>query len=245
MIVAREISNPGVTLIEAPILNKDFSTWVRQLYDGPKFNFIHCDFPYGIGADEFDQGSAAEMGGYEDSTQANDDLIESLVLAMRDRIADSAHLMFWFSMKRYNVTRYKLEEMGWRIWDMPLIWVKSDNIGVLSDHKRAPRHIYETCFFGSRGDRVITRAVSDAFICPTTQSIHMSEKPQVMLEKFMSMFVDEWSIVLDPTCGSGSALRAARNLKAKYILGLEKDERFYLDAKRHYETGSDTGKPDL
>ena len=32
------------------------------------FNFIHCDFPYGINADGFDQGSAAEMGGYEDST---------------------------------------------------------------------------------------------------------------------------------------------------------------------------------
>ena len=148
-------------------------------------------------------------------------------------------------MKRYSITKYKLEEMGWRIWDHPLIWHKSDNIGILSDAKRGPRNVYETCLFGSRGDRYIVRPVSNLMPSPTVQTIHMSEKPQIMLEKFMSMFVDKYSVVLDPTCGSGSAIRAARNLKANYILGLEKDERFYLDAKIQLEAGSPAREPNL
>jgi hypothetical protein len=32
---------------EIPIITADFCEWV-QTYAGPKFNFFHCDFPYGI-----------------------------------------------------------------------------------------------------------------------------------------------------------------------------------------------------
>jgi DNA modification methylase len=35
------------------------------------------------------------------------------------------------------------------------------------------------------------------------------------------MFTDENTVMLDPTCGSGSALRAAESLGAAYILGVE------------------------
>jgi DNA modification methylase len=40
------------------------------------------------------------------------------------------------------------------------------------------------------------------------------------------MFIDENSIVLDPTCGSGSALRAAESLGAAHILGIEINRDF-------------------
>jgi len=42
----------------------------------------------------------------------------------------------------------------------------------------------------------------------------------------MQMFVDENTTLLDPTCGSGSALRAAESLGARHVLGLEKDEEY-------------------
>ena len=50
------------------------------------------------------------------------------------------------------------------------------------------------------------------------------EKSQAMLEHFMRMVVDEGTRMLDPTCGSGSALRAADRLGAREVLGLERDE---------------------
>jgi len=45
------------------ILTTDFTDWA--LGDSPwRFNLIHCDFPYGIGADDFNQGGARAHGGY-------------------------------------------------------------------------------------------------------------------------------------------------------------------------------------
>ena len=54
----------------------------------------------------------------------------------------------------------------------------------------------------------------------------MSEKPEPMLRHFFGMLVDENTVLLDPTCGSGSALRAANSLGARFVLGLERNAEF-------------------
>jgi predicted RNA methylase len=54
----------------------------------------------------------------------------------------------------------------------------------------------------------------------------MSEKPEPMLRHFFGMLVDENTVMLDPTCGSGSALRAAESVGAKYVLGIEANSEF-------------------
>jgi hypothetical protein len=112
----------------------------------------------------------------------------------------------------------------------PLVWMKSDNIGLLPDPQRGPRRIYETCLFGARGDRKIVSSVSNAYAAPTDRTQHMSTKPEPVLRHFFRMFVDENSIVLDPTCGSGSALRAAESLGAAHTLGVEINRDFILRA---------------
>ena len=104
--------------------------------------------------------------------------------------------------------------------------MKSDGAGILPDPERGPRQIYETCLLGSKGDRKIVRAVANAYHAPTVRDRHMSEKPEPMLRHFFGMLVDENTVILDPTCGSGSALRAAESLGAKYVLGLEMNEEW-------------------
>lgn len=207
------------------IVQADFHSFVHE-YDGPPFNLLHCDFPYGIGSDNFDQGGAKAHGGYEDTFQHYQDLLYSLRHFMNKGVAESAHLIFWFSMKHYAFTLDSLYTMGWKVDDFPLIWHRSDNTGILPDPNRGPRRTYETALFASRGDRKIVRAVSNSFAANTVRERHMSEKPQVMLEYFFRMLVDEHSTVLDPTAGSGSAIRAARALGAKRILGLELNPEF-------------------
>src|SRR5215831_2671133 len=207
------------------ILTADFTQWVLSDV-GPRFNFIHCDFPYGIEADSFNQGSAPSHGGYTDTRETWERLILSLEIATKRLTAPSAHLMFWFAMRKgderlYEPTAKALERMGWDINPMPLIWMKSDGQGIIPDPERGPRQIYESCFLGSRGDRKIVRAVANAYSSPTVRDSHMSEKPEPMLRYFFQMLVDENTVLLDPTCGSGSALRAAESLNAKYCLGLE------------------------
>lgn len=205
-------------------------------YSGPRFNIIHCDFPYGI---DFDSGwdhSAEQWEGYEDSPEIYWELLKALGNFWDNIAAPSAHLVFWFSMKFHEETRkFFAEHIPQVTLDpFPLVWVKSDNRGSLPDPNRGPRRVYETALFGSAGDRKIVRAVGNAYAAPSQRasSIHISEKPEPVLKHFLGMLVDETSTLFDPTCGSGSALRAAEALGARRVLGLEKNEGFANAARK-------------
>lgn len=223
------------TLDDQPqsILTADFREWAAT-YAGPKFNLIHCDFPYGIGAHAFKNMGAETFRpgaeGYEDSAETYWSLVQTL-LANIDRIAtESCHLMFWFSMHHYQETLAHLRT-AFDVQPFPLIWVKSDSTGIIPDPARGPRRVYETAFLASRGDRKIVRSVANAFLWPTTVVGHVSEKPEVMLSHFMRMLVDGSTWMLDPTCGSGSALRAALGLGAEQVFGMDINEEFVRTAR--------------
>lgn len=225
--IALPEEEPKSTAKSPPLLNEDFHEWAAA-YTGQPFNFIHCDFPYGVGMDKSDQGAGQEYGEYADDPDVYWKLLATLEMAMSNVVADSAHLMFWFSMDFYHETQRLLTKMGWRVNPFPLIWLKSDNTGIIPDANRGPRRIYETAFFASRGDRKIVRAKSNGFAYPGREkSLHMNEKPVAMLKHFMEMFVDEYSFVLDPTAGSANACKAAAGLGAGKVLGLEKDPEFF------------------
>lgn len=218
-----------------PFMNTDFVTWARD-YTGAPFNLIHCDFPYGINADKFDQGAAPAFGGYADTLDTYKELIITLQLHMKTIVAESAHLIFWFSMHHYEMTRAALTAAGWNVNPVPLIWHKSDNTGVLPDPARGPRRTYETAFFASLGGRKIVTPVANSFSWPAEKAtrLHMSAKPVSMLTHFFRMVVDQHSHVLDPTCGSGNAIIAAESLGAARTLGLEIDPEHHANAVRSY-----------
>lgn len=206
------------------IINADFIEWVNT-YDGPLFNFIHCDFPYGVNLQRSGQATGYDTGNYDDRPEIFFELIDVLTGKLDRFCAPDAHLMFWFSMKFYTETVAILSPF-FRVNPTPLIWVKSDNSGIIPDHNRGPRQIYETALFCTRGERLITRPVANAVVAQSTKEIHMSEKPVDMLSHFFRMIVDETSSVLDPTCGSGTALRAAHMAGAKHVFGLERNPDF-------------------
>jgi len=221
-----------------PLKNVDFLDWIKT-YSGVKFNFLHCDFPYGINIDGTTQGNAVQsQQGYEDTENTYWNLIHGLdYLNTRGHIAKSAHMIFWFSMKYYEDTKNILESMGWTVLYTPLIWHKSDNTGIIPDVNRGPRQTYETAFFCSRGDRQIVRAKANSFSSPTTKLIHMSEKPKPVLTHFFNMLIDETTVMLDPTCGSATAVVVARQLKAKSVLGLEINTELCIRAVDNFYTG--------
>lgn len=226
-----EGESPGAPeLPPPPIIHSDFHLW-QESYDGPKFNLLHCDFPYGINVADGPRQNSTIKDYYRDSPDIYWSLLERLALAMENVVADSAHLIFWFSMDYFSQTQEALGTMGWRVNPFPLVWYKNDNAGIAPDPQRGPRRIYETAFFAHRGDRKLTEvgAKANAFAHPGNRSeaIHISEKPKVMLQHFLSMVCDEYSTVLDPTCGSGNALKVAQALGASSVLGIEQNEEFY------------------
>lgn len=226
-----EVDRPTSAPPVSPIQVADFLSWAYA-YKGPPFNFLHCDFPYGIDADKFAQGSAASFGGYKDTFEHYSNCIDAVVQNKETLLGSSAHIIFWFSMKHYAYTLDRLKEHFW-VDPYPLVWHKSDNKGTLPDPQRGPRRVYEVAFLCSHGDRKIIAPVSNTFSGPTIRTAeHMSEKSEDMLAHFFRMICDANTRLLDPTCGSGSALRAARRLGVGSLLGLEINEDFAANARR-------------
>lgn len=218
----------------------NFMEWAPTYTDEP-FNLLHIDFPYGInfGAARR-QNSASDRKAYDDSP----DLFWELCRCLRDNldnvVAESAHIMFWFSLGlepdnenssyeriiRFFSAPRKDGGCGLSVNPFPLVWCRNGSI--LPDPNRGPRRGYETAFLMTRGDRKIVRPVQNFFedSARGEKSTHTSEKPQEMLKYFLGMLVDGSSRVLDPTAGSGSAIRAAKSLGANHYLGLEINPEF-------------------
>lgn len=56
------------------------------------------------------------------------------------------------------------------------------------------------------------------------EKIHPTQKPQRVLKKLIEIFTDEGDVVIDPVAGSGSTLRAAKDLKRNsYGFEIKKD----------------------
>ncbi len=229
------LDGPAPSKPDTPILTADFVEWADD-YAGPAFNFIHMDLPYGVNADGFNQGAAQAFGGYKDDFATYERLIEAFSRNANKLMGESCHVMFWFSMNHYHWTLQRLRDIGLWVDHVPLIWFKSDNTGALPDPTRGPRRVYETAFWCSFGDRKILQARANTFPAPVTRlGEHMSEKSQPMLEHFMRMVVDHDTRLLDPTCGSGAALRAADALGAGSVTGLELNPEFADNARRAWE----------
>ena len=60
--------------------------------------------------------------------------------------------------------------------------------------------------------------------------IHPAQKPQSVLKRLIEIFTDEGDTVIDPCCGSGATLRAARDLN-RNSYGIEIDRNYYKRAK--------------
>jgi ParB/RepB/Spo0J family partition protein len=213
------------------IIRGDFIEWAPN-YNGPRFNFLHCDPPYGDDSQESGQG-AQHLGHYDDSLEAYRAFCDALERNIDRICTESAHIMFWCSPERYTETAEFLKRLGFKIDGPPLIWNK--NNGIAPDLQRRPRRVYEWAIFGWRGDRKLAArgAQHNLFTYSLSQDrIHKHEKPQAMLTYFFGMIVDETTLMLDPTCGSGTSIRAAMTLGAAATLGIEKDALFAEDAQR-------------
>lgn len=236
------------------VLCENFLTWAPS-YKGKKFNLIHCDFPYGVGvfsgdgsrtAGDVGLGRVSQMGRdelaptYDDSAEVYQQLVETLCVNLPSLLSVSGHLVFWFS-NRWDIeqwTRAKFAELcpDLKFSRFPLIWFKSDNAGIAAVPTMEPRHVYETALLASRGGRQVVKLVADCYAAPTQRSSGVTIKPSNVLRHFFSMLIDEHTRLLDPTCGSGSALVAAEGLGAGMVLGLELDESRARQARTNVET---------
>lgn len=204
---------------------QSFLEWAPA-YSGKRFNLIHCDFPYGLNMDTANlQGSSDRWnltdGRYDDSPELFDALTRCFFDNQDRFVAESAHCIFWLAHKNFGKIWSRFNYFGWTPCEIPLIWHKSDGAGIAPDVRRQPRRTYEIAVFATRGDRKIAKVKAASVSAPTTKEHHLSEKPLAVVTHFLEMLTDEHTEILDPTCGSGTALEAALRLGAARALGLD------------------------
>lgn len=221
------------TLSSKVLFNADFCQWA-PLYTGEPFNFIHCDFPYGINFNTGEYSGTVEnklLNDYDDSP----DVYWKLLNTLRDNphlIAPQCHIMFWFSQNIRRETEDFFQSIGGVVQPFLMVWHCGSNEGLVPDPQRYGRRTYETAMLITFGDRKIVgpRSLSIEASRESSTRIHRSQKPIKVLDHFFRMFVDNSSIVLDPTAGSGTSLIVANDLKAKQITGLEINKDAYEKA---------------
>ena len=215
------------------LINADFCEWAPN-YTGEPFNFIHCDFPYGINFNTGEYTGTINnklLNDYDDSP----DVYWKLLNTLRDNthlIAPQCHIMFWLSQNFRRETEDFFNSIGGYVHPFLMIWHCGSNEGLVPDPQRYGRRTYETAMLITFGDRKIVgpRALSLEASRESSTRIHRSQKPIKVLSHFFGMFIDNSSIVLDPTAGSGTSLIVANNLKAKQVTGLELNKDAYEKA---------------
>ncbi len=212
--------------IKYSVHNMSFETLIKGDDGTRKFNFVHCDFPYGKGLHESDLYKTGTKDlQFEDTPDIYWGLCENLIQAKDAGVlSNSCHIMFWFPMNFYSKTVEYFNDYGFRVEPYPLVWIKSDKMGIIPDPTRGPRRIYETALIMSLGDRKIIKPTVNGNWSDSgrrADALHVSSKPSEMLRDFTRMFIDSDSVVLDPTCGSGTLLEVALLQHCKFVVGLD------------------------
>ena len=188
------------------------------------FDCIVTDPPYGIGADNFGEQSAAGHD-YEDNKTNLKELMKWLPEKLTRVAKPKAHLYIFCDLRWFQdwMTLFVLE--NWRVWPLPLIWAKST--GMLPLPKLGPRRTYECILYAYRGEREILLVKNDVVSIPNVKRpLHGAQKPAALYYDLLSRSIQPGDRILDCFGGTGPVLVAANRLRcvATYI---ERDKDFY------------------
>jgi DNA modification methylase len=202
----------------------------REVLPGlSKVDLINTDPPYGVAY----VTSWRSRGDKLRTAVANDSDLTVVAEAwpvIIDRLADDRHWYAFASPRRISEAE-KIFGGSKHI----LAWDKGDR-GTVGDLKAGFGEAWEAIFYGMKGRRELRgsrpRTVVRYDWRSTMDPVHPTVKPVPLIQRMIAWSTDAGETVLDPFMGSGTTLRAAKNLGRKAI-GIELEERYCeIAAKR-------------
>ena len=172
-----------------------------------------------------------------------------------DRIlVEDAHVYIFTDAVMMSNWRAEMEKY-WDVRPSPLIWDKQASYAVFSE--RTYMASYEMCMFATKGAHILNEPMSDIFQQKRPRGDEkqvQTQKPVLLLRKFIENSTKAGEVVLDFMCGSGSTVKAALTSGRKGY-GIEIDEethgiakigcsntlRSYLSMRQLAESGIGTG----
>jgi DNA modification methylase len=211
----------GDLLVELPLLHDGF------------VDLILADPPYGIGASG--GGFAARTVHHHDydDTPENARNIAKCILVEGFRITKArANFLMFTDIKHWDWLQATSANLGWTPFRFPIFWQKSESEGLAPWGASGPRITTELIFFATKGNRGLHSSPTNVFTVPRvsrSERLHAAEKPVELLRRLIRCASLPGDFLLDPCCGSGSALIAARE-ERRSALGIERDPDYYTTA---------------
>lgn len=190
---------------------------------------IFFDPPYGINAHQ--QGKDAKHF-YEDDPDYAVKFC-NMMFAEGFRVTKPRAIMFMFcDIEHFVLLRSSAQRMGWSTWRTPIIWYKGDT-GSAPWGRAGFIRTYEVMLFAVKGQKELIQPGGSDVInfsrVRRNERVHAAEKPVDLLRKLLSISTLPGETVLDPCCGSGNIVTAARYVQAN-IIAFEKDPTYFAEA---------------
>lgn len=225
----KKMEEEGKALPTIRVIHGSLVDEMPLLPDG-EIDLVCGDLPYGIDADKGGfRSRTVEHHNYDDSAGNARSLMQTVIVESFRITKPRANLFLFGDIDLFPFFKEMCGRMGWKPFRTPIIWQKSESEGLAPWGKEGFRRTYEMIFFATKGERGLLMSPTDILRenrVSRAARRYGPEKPVGLLKQLIECSTMPGDLVLDPCCGSGSCLAAARQLNRKAI-GIELDEAAY------------------
>jgi site-specific DNA-methyltransferase (adenine-specific) len=197
--------------------------------EGGLFDLILFDPPYGISNNNAGlRGRTIHHHDYSDTPEIARELITTVVQEGFRLTKPRANLFVFGDIDNFAFFKSLCGHMGWVAFRTPITWRKS-NEGMAPWGGQGPRRTCEWIFYATKGQKGLLQSPTDVWDFKRVsrdEREYGAEKPLDLLRFMVEISTFPGDYILDPTCGSGTTLQAARQMKRK-ALGIELDRDAY------------------
>lgn len=202
---------------------------VLPTLDDNTFDVIIADPPYGIGADAY-RKKFTQQHEYEDAPEAARKIIQE-ILSNGFRICKpQANLFIFGDVDNFPFFKTAASAMGWTPFRTPIVWRKSESEGITPWGREGFRRTYDLIFYATKGRKGLFQSPIDVLTFSRaprgTARYHAAQKPVELIRFLIECSSMPGDHILDPCCGAGTTLRAARE-SGRRALGIEINQTFY------------------
>jgi adenine-specific DNA-methyltransferase len=192
--------------------------------DSGLFDLILSDPPYGIGIDGAGiRSRTVHHHNYDDSPDTTRQLLQCILTEGFRVCKPRANLLLFCDIDFFGWLKEASARAGWDPFRTPITWIKSDSEGMAPWGREGFRRTTEWIFFARKGQKGLIHSPVDVLRhnrVGRADREYGPEKPEPLLRELLAASTLPGDYILDPCCGSGSTLAAARSLNMK-ALGIE------------------------
>lgn len=211
------------------IYHADATEWLGS-YEGPGFDCLLIDPPYGMEAESFGDAAGRLVGighSYTDTPESFRALMGAVAPLLWKVSAPESHLYCYCDIDGFHFLRELFQQQGWWVFRTPLVHLKREG-GRVPWPEHGPRRCYELVLYAVRGKRPVTAIYRDVFDTTLEGDNlgHGAQKPVEAYVELLKRSCRPGDRVLDCFAGSGTVIAAAHQLKLRAV-AVEKDQTSY------------------